>query len=305
MSAAQPCTLHEVSAALEATSPAAVERGAVAFDDARRGLRALVGRLDRTLGDLEEAWRGAAAVGARLEEPLRRTRELLHLLDDGEYGRQLRVTANALAAGQARVRDLTAQQVAGLTDVPFDQQAQSILHDVAEGYRDVGIAIGGQSPPPDAIVEEPGLGRILIEAARDDSARLELAATDPADLFRPSGSARALAQPGDPLLPPPAAAGGGAGSGMPMMPFMPPMGGAMGGMGGGLGGAGGVPEASAQKRGNLQGDPAAWGNGQEDGWSVIGRKARAEERVETARADFHRDLEEQIRKATRGNHRDV
>jgi hypothetical protein len=299
MGGAHPSTLESIAAALDAATASEVERGAAAFDEARRGLRTLAGRLDRTLGELDEAWRGAAAVGARLDEPLRRTREMLHLLDETELGRQLRITANGLTAGQARVRDLVAQRAAGTTELPFDQQAQRILHDVAEGYRDVGVAVGGQAPPPPPPVDEPGVGRALLEAARDDSAPLRLAAgTDPTQLFRPAVPSLGLGQPGDPVLPPAGGAAGGAGNGMGMMPFMPPMG---GGMGGGMGGMAGAPEAGAtQKRGNLQGDQSAWGNGQNDGWNVIGRK----ERLEAAREDFRKDFDLQIKKATRGD-RDV
>lgn len=305
MKASQPNTLDEVDRALCAASPAEVERGAASFDEARRGLRTLAGQLDRTLGDLDEAWSGARAVSSRLAEPLRRTREVLHMLDEGEFGRQLRITASGLASGQARVRDLRAQQVAGATDVPFDQHAQQVLRDVGDGYRDVGVSIGGQSPPPDLTVEDPGLGRALRETAGDGSARLELASgTNPADLFRPVAPSAGV--PGDPALAQAAAGGGAGGAGSPMMPFMPPMGGMGGGMGGGMaGGMGGGGDsnlgAGGQRRNALQGDPSAWGNGQSEGWTVVGKK----ERIDEARKNFREDFDEQIRNATKGDKRDV
>ena len=48
-------------------------------------------------------------------------------------------------------------------------------------------------------------------------------------------------------------------------------------------------------------DPSAWGNGHDDGWTVVGKK----ERVEEARKDFRENFDEQIRKATRGDRRAV
>ena len=295
MSGTQPRTVDEVAAALDAAAPAQVEQGAAAFDEARRGLRALAGRLDRTLSDLDEAWRGRGSGGARLAEPLRRTRELVHMLDEGEFGRRLRIVASGLAAGQARVRDLRAQRIAGVTDVPFDQQAQQILQDVGNGYRDAGLAVGGQSPPAVSIVD-PELGRALLDAAHDDSAPVTLAAADPAQMFRPVVPTLGVLHPGDPVLPPPA--GGGPGGGAPMMPFMPPMGG-MGGMGGM--GTGATQESTAQKRSAVQGDPDAWGDGREAGWNVVGRR----ERLEVAREEFRTDFEQQIDKVTRGGNRGV
>ncbi|SDT66435.1 hypothetical protein SAMN04489716_5349 [Actinoplanes derwentensis] len=285
---------------LEAASPSEVERGAAAFDEARRALRAIASRLDRAIGELDDAWsHSVSAVGERLEAPLRRTRELLHTLDEAELGRQLRITANGLAAGQARVRDLKVQRAGG-ADGPYDQQAQQILHDVANAYRDVGLTIGGQSPPPPVAVEEPSIGRALIEAARGDSGGLTLASSGsaPADLFRPAVPTLGLGQPGDPVSPP--AAGGAAGSGAPMMPFMPPMGGGGmgGGMGGGPGGGGSLFDSSAAKRNGLQGDPSAWNSGQENGWNVLGRK---EQRLEAAREDFRKDFDQEIKKAMRGD----
>nr|WP_221382677.1 hypothetical protein [Actinoplanes polyasparticus] len=292
MSATRPATLVEVAAALESAAPPEMEEGAGAFDDARRGLRTLAGRLERLQSELEDAWQGAAAAGARLDEPLRRTRRLLHQLDENECGRHLRVAAGLLADGQTRVRDLIVQRASGLGDLPYDQQAQQVLSGVADGYRDVGHALGGRIPPPPVPVEEPGSGRRSLAAALDGSAPARLAATDPAQVFRPVAPASGLGQPGDAIVPP--AGAGGAGGGAPMMPFMPPM-------GGGMGGPGGQPaDAASTRRPGLPGEPGAWGGNQREGWDVIGRA----DRIEAARDQFRKDFDDQIAKVTRGD-RDV
>lgn len=296
---ARPGTLDEIAVALNAASCAEVERGAGLLDEARRSLRAIVATFERSLSRLEDCWRGEGArfglpggdaVTSGLAEPLRRTRELLHHLDVGEYGQQLRRTANTLAAGQARIRELQAQRAADPgAGGGYDERGRVVLHDVAAAYQDIGRALGGTSPPPLASVEEPTVGVDLSRHARDGDAAVQLAsgADFDVDLFRPVGPALGAGLPGELAPPPSGGGGGGGGGGMPMMPM--PMGG-MGGMGGmGMGGMGGMgghqQEPGAQQRRTakaLEGDKGAWG-GQDEGWTVLGRQqqlAKAEEQVQ-------------------------
>jgi hypothetical protein len=282
MHGSAPHGLDSILLALASASPPDIERGAAAFDGVQRSLRTVAGRLERALGDLDEAWQGLAALSPAVEEPLRRTRAVLVQLDNEQLGKNLRTTASVLDAGQARVRDLSAQRASGVTDVPLDRTAQHILRDIAHGYHDVGSAMGGQSPPSPVPVDEPV---VLAGAA------------DPAQLFRPTDPVPSAKPPGEPVLPP-----SPGGSGMGMMPFMPAMGGGMGG---------GMPEPAAPKRKGADADPGLWGAGQDSGWTVIGRAARAtadgEERAERVNADrqeFRAEFERQIRRAMRGDNRD-
>ncbi|WP_148083620.1 hypothetical protein [Micromonospora sp. Llam0] len=308
MGSGRPCTLDEVAAALGAADFAEVERGAGLLDDARRSLRTIAVTAERTLSRLEDYWQGEGAGiawpggdidASRLGEPLRRTRELLHTLDEGEYGQQLRRTANALAAGQARVRELQALRAADPSLVGgYDERAQLVLHDIAAAYQDIGRALGGTSPPTLASVDEPSIGADLSRQARDQDERVVLASGSDADveLFRPVGPALGAGQPSE-LVPPPPAGGGG---GMPMMPM--PMGGmGMGGMGGmGMGGAGGVQQDtfSQQRRATsaVQGDSSAWG-AQDEGWNVLGKRAR----IEKAQEEVREGLNREFRKFTKGD----
>lgn len=301
-----PCTLDEVAAALDAADYAEVERGAGLLDDARRSLRTIAVTAERTLGRLEDCWQGEGAGiawpggdvdASRLGEPLRRTRELLHTLDEGEYGQQLRRTANALAAGQARVRELQAQRAADPGPVGgYDERAQLVLHDIAAAYQDIGRALGGTSPPMLASVDEPSIGADLGRHARDQGERVVLASGSDADveLFRPVGPVVGAGQPSELAPPPPAGGGGG---GMPMMPM--PMGGmGMGGMG--MGGVGGVQQdtVSQQRRATsaVQGDSSAWG-AQDEGWNVLGKRAR----IEKAQEEVREGLNREFRKFTKGD----
>ncbi|MGC4879764.1 hypothetical protein ACLQ26_26290 [Micromonospora sp. DT43] len=274
----QPQTLHDIALALDAASPADVETCARLFDDARRVLRAVAESFDRALGDLDDSWRSTRFASVRLGEPLRRTRQLVHALDEAECGQQLRVTANALGAGQARIRELRAQRAAdtGPEDV-WDHQARVVLQGLSETYRDVGLGLGGQSPPAAVTVDEPGISRALAASARGDLAEVVLAAdSDAVDLFRPAAPTIRAGQPGEAVSPPPGGGGGG-GGGYPMMPFMPMGGGMGGGMGAGMGGMGGMGgtqyENGGQRRGSTlaQGDAAVWKDA-DAGWNVLGRK---------------------------------
>ncbi|MEV7986808.1 hypothetical protein [Micromonospora sp. NPDC085948] len=276
----QPRTLQDIALALDAASPVDIETSARLFDEARSGLRAIAESLDRALSELDDAWRSTQATGVRLSDPARRTRELVHTLDDAECGRQLRVTANALGVGQSRVRDLQAQRAAdsGSTDDEWDRRAQVVLHGLAEAYRDVGLGLGGQNPPTVATVDEPGDRHARAESAGDDPPGLVLAAdSDAADLFRPAAPTVRANQPGETVAPP-SGGGGGTGSGLPMMPLMP-MGGMGGGMGGGLGGM--QNEGGGQRRGSTlaQGDPAVWKDA-DAGWHVLGRTERIDQHIQ-------------------------
>ncbi|MFY1635511.1 hypothetical protein ACN27F_19925 [Solwaraspora sp. WMMB335] len=295
-----PSTLDEIAAALAAAECAEVERGAGLLDDARRSLRVLSTTVERALSGLADCWWGEGAsiawpggdvTASRLGEPLRRTRDLLHTLDEGEFGQQLRRTANALAAGQARVRELQAQRAADPDPAgAYDERAQLVLHDVAAAYQDIGRAIGGTSPPALASVDEPSIRADLRRKAPDDPGTLTLASGPDADveLFRPVSPVPGAVLTSE-SAPPPA---GGAG-GMPMMPMMP-MGG-MGGMGGmaGIGGmSGGQHDTVTQQRrvGKVvQGDQSAWGT-QDEGWNVLGRQARIEKAQEEVRNGLDREF---------------
>ncbi|MFC0530925.1 hypothetical protein [Phytohabitans kaempferiae] len=294
----RPCTLDQIAAALDAAQCAEVERGAGLLDDARRSLRAIAAATERTLSRLEDCWRGQGAdlawsggnVGVSgLAAPLRRTRELLHHLDESEYGQQLRRTASALAAGQARVRELRAQRAADPDPAgAYDERAQLVLHDVALAYQDVGRALGGTSPPALALVDEPSFSVDGRRQARDEEEPLILASGADIDveLFRPVGPAIGA----DPTLPP----AGGGGGGMPMMPMMP-----MGGMGG-MAGAGGLHQETGnqQRRAShaIQGDQSAWGR-QDEGWNVLGRR----DRIEKAQEEVTKGLDREFGKFLRGD----
>ncbi|MFV2021193.1 hypothetical protein [Micromonospora sp. LOL_023] len=302
----RPCTLDEIAAVLDSADSAEVERGAGLLDDARRSLRTILATADRTLSRLEDCWQGQGADlawpggdvdASRLADPLRRTRELLHALDEGEYGRQLRRTANALAAGQARVRELQAQRAADPSQIgEYDSRAQLVLHDVASAYQDIGRALGGTSPPALASVDEPPVGTDLSRQARDEGERVILASGSDVDveLFRPVGPVLGAGQPSELAPPPPPAGGGG---GIPMMPM--PMGGmGMGGMGmGGMGG-GQQDTSSPQRRANnaVQGDPSAWG-AQDEGWNVVGKQTR----IEKAQEEVREGLDREFRKYMKGD----
>ncbi|MDQ7909372.1 hypothetical protein RB614_33105 [Phytohabitans sp. ZYX-F-186] len=254
----QPRTLDEIVAALAQASPADLHRHADLFDDARRALGEVVDALDRAWTDLEQAWPGAGAVAAAGWEVSRRTRSLLHALDGAACGLMLRMTADTLADGQARLRDLQAQRATGTgTAAQYDEQARLVLHGVSDTYRDIGVRVGGEPP---------------ARAAYDETAPLTLAAAgaeaEADELFRPISTV-AAGRPGEPALPPAAGGGGAGGSGYPMMPFMP-----MGGMGG-MGGAqvDAAPQQQ-QRRAGLPGDQGVWGS-QESGWQVLGRRERA------------------------------
>ncbi|WP_326550880.1 hypothetical protein [Micromonospora sp. NBC_01813] len=304
----RPGTLDEIAAALDSANCAEVERGAGLLDDARRSLRNIAAAAERTLSNLEDCWRGEGAgiawpggdvTASRLAEPLRRTRELVHALDEGEYGQQLRRTANALAAGQARVRELRAQRAADPSLAgAYDERAQLVLHDVAGAYQDIGRALGGTDPPALASVAEPSIGADLSRHARDEGDPMVLASGADVDveLFRPVTPALAAGLASDPL--PPAAGGGGGAGGMPMMPMMP-MGG-MGGMGmGGMGMGGGQQDTTGQQRranNAIQGDQSAWGT-QDEGWNVLGKQAR----IEKAQEEVRDGLDREFRKFMKGD----
>ncbi|MGC5284864.1 hypothetical protein [Micromonospora sp. DT231] len=278
----QPQTLQDIAHALDAASPADLETSARLFDEARSGLRAIAESLDRALGELDDAWRSTQATVVRLGEPSRRTRQLVHRLDDAECGQQLRVTANALGVGQARVRDLQVQRAAdsGPSDDEWDRRARVVLQGLAETYREVGLGLGGQHPPTAETVDEPGIRQALSASARDDPPGVVLAA-DPtaADLFRPAAPTVRAGQPGDAAAPPSGGGGGAGGGGLPMMPLMP-----MGGMGAGMGGMGGMggmqSEAGGQRRSSTlaQGDPTVWKDA-DAGWNVLGRSERVDEHI--------------------------
>ncbi|MEU7588464.1 hypothetical protein AB0A95_19495 [Micromonospora sp. NPDC049230] len=278
----QPQTLRDIAHALDAASPADIETSARLFDEARSGLRAIAESFDSALGELDDAWRSTQATVVRLGEPSRRTRQLVHSLDDAECGQQLRVTATALGVGQARVRDLQVQRAAdsGPSEDEWDRRARIVLQGLSETYRDVGLGLGGQDPPTAETVDEPGI-RQALSAARDDPSGVVLAADSAAaDLFRPAAPTIRAGQPGDAAAAPSGGGGGAGGGGLPMMPLMPMggMGGGMGGMGGGMGGMGG--EAGGQRRGSTlaQGDPTVWKDA-DAGWNVLGRGERIDEHI--------------------------
>lgn len=295
--AGEPCTLDQIAAALDAADCAEIERGAGLLDEARRSLRAIAGSFERALSRLEDCWQGAGARAgwpdgdatmSRLGEPLRRTRELLHHLDESEYGQQLRRTANALAAGQARVRELQAQRATSpASHHGYDERGQLVLHDVALVYRDIGGRLGGVSPPLLAPLDEPTVGAGLRRSARDEEETVLLASGPNIDveLFRPAGSALGAGLPGDATPP---LGGGGGGGGMPMMPM--PMGG-MGAMGGMSGFGQQTENAAQQRRGPnaIQGDQDAWGK-QDEGWDVLGRKQQIANAQEQVRQGLDREF---------------
>jgi hypothetical protein len=302
--AGRPCTLDEVAAALEAASYVEIERGAGTLDEARRSLRAIAVRFERALSRLEDCWQGEGARAgwpggdvtmSRLGEPLRRTRELLQHLDESECGHHLRRTANTLAAGQARVRELKAQREADpAANAEYDERGRYVLHDIALAYQDIGRGLGGTAPPPLVLPDEPAIGADLRSRAldEDDTVFLASGSDTGVELFRPVGPVHVAGLPGDPVLPPPSGGGGGGGGGMPMMPM--PMGG-MGGMGamGGMGGLGGHQQDNAaqqRKAANaLQGDQGAWGR-QDEGWEVLGRKQQIADAQEKVRQGLDREF---------------
>lgn len=299
----RPGDLDAVAAALEAADCTQVEQGAGLLDDARRSLRVIAAVTERTLNRLADCWQGEGADIAwpggdphlsRLGEPLRRTREVLRVLDAGEFGQQLRRTANALAAGQARVRELQAQRAADPgPGAGYDERAQLVLHDVATTYQDIGRALGGTDPPELVPVAEPPTAAELGRQLRDPSAPVTLAsgASVDVELFRPVGPVLGAGLPTD-LTPPPPAGGGGAGGGggMPMMPMMPMGGMGMGGMGGmGMTGQQDVTTGQRRTANAVQGDSSAWSD-QDKGWNVLGRQDRIEKAQEEVREGLQREL---------------
>jgi hypothetical protein len=277
--------------------PQDLYRRAALFDRAGESFAEIGDELKATLREIDAIWRRAADHRTDLSDDVVSTdvRRMLHLLAGQDYGAPLRRAGDALAEGQARLRDLVLRRDQHHRDTPaagldqYDQEAQAILAGVSQRFAEIGeelprppvLTVLGNpvhnddsAPPPlPPLIEQPATGGgtaatggPTVVDARDHGVigrdRVTLLSVDSASASVPDTPSTSMADPsgfpGSPSSPAAAA---------PMMPFMP-MGMGMGGMGMGTPGA---PASRQNRPGVNNADPQTWEE-TEDGWGVLGRQ---------------------------------
>ena len=174
-------TLDSASAALDAGDPEALHSSGLAFAATADRLRGLSDEFRNRLGEVESAWQGpgSRAFSETAARIAHRVDELVSTLSEPSYEWLCREMGDALANGQRELRQLRGERdeqpgSSGASrenrSSPQDGQAQQVMNELANTYRQLGdqlrpLAEDAPAPPEPPQLPNSGTGSALLDGA--------------------------------------------------------------------------------------------------------------------------------------------